>query len=59
MDMRDDPLERKRLGRIAGSPLIEPAEDRAIIPIPLTKLLEALRQMITSTAHKSILFPRS
>ncbi len=33
MDMRDDPLERKRLGRITGGPRIEIAEDRETIPI--------------------------
>ena len=33
MDMRDEPRERKRLGNIAGGPLIESAEDRDTIPI--------------------------
>ncbi len=33
MELRDDPRERKRSGRIAGSPLIECAEDRETIPI--------------------------
>ena len=33
MDMRDDPRERKRLGRNAGGPIIEIAEDRETIPI--------------------------
>lgn len=33
MDMRDDPSESKRLGRITVGPLIEIAEDRETIPI--------------------------
>ena len=33
MDMRDEPRERKRLGNIAGGPLIESADDRETIPI--------------------------
>ena len=33
MDMRDEPRERKRPGRIAGGPLIEIEEDRETIPI--------------------------
>gem|GEM_PF-4854537 len=52
MDMRDDPRERKRLGRITGGPLIEIAEDRETIPIsptfasemPFTRKLHRMRR---------------
>ncbi len=39
MDMRDDPLQRMRPGRITGGPLIESAEDRETIPISAGLLL--------------------